>query len=63
MAFEQEGLAVVGAERLIHPFAVQKTMIEHRHDRTLPVAYPSIHIHRRIQHLLDGAAPQTPGKR
>ena len=45
VALEEERLPVVGPQRLVDAFAVEKPMIEHRDDGVLPVGHAAVHVH------------------
>ncbi len=47
MAIEQERFAVVGPQRLVDPFAVQKPMVEHGNHRVLAVDHAAVDIDHR----------------
>ena len=51
MALQQKRFAVIRAQRFIHALAVQKSMIEHRHDRLPLVGDCSVHVDRRRHSL------------
>ena len=41
---EKKRLAVVGAQRLVHAFAVQKAVVEHRYDGVLLIGDASVYV-------------------
>ena len=46
MPVEQERLAVVGAQRLVHAVAVEKPVVEHRDDRLVAIGDDAVHVDR-----------------
>ena len=48
MPVEQERLAVVGPQRLVNAFAVEKSVIEHRNDRVLLIDDAAVDVHHRV---------------
>ena len=51
VAVEEERLAVVRAQRLVHALAVQKSVIEHRNHRVLIVEQPAVDVHHGAHQL------------
>jgi hypothetical protein len=45
VAIEQERLAVVGPQCLVHAFAVQEPVVEHRNHRVLLIEHAAVDIH------------------